>query len=202
MKVCFNNGNCLQGEVCIGNSCVLGCATNIDCHQNEVCLSNKCMCAKGYSNSPSGCIDVDECDDDPCPDSADCTNVPGSYICSCPLGTVRDSDGVACIQPNECDDDDDCPGEQACKINGDGIAKCIDVCASSVCGKNAKCQVEDRRPVCECISGFFGDPNNLAIGCVQGECIDDNDCTPNRKCDRLNFKCIGKYHGISIYFTE
>lgn len=198
-KVCFGDGNCLQGEVCIEGACVGGCRGNSDCRVNEVCLSKKCMCAKGYLPGPSGCVDVDECQDRPCHPSASCVNVPGSYKCTCPASTVGDPyQAPGCTTPNECTDDAQCNGDQACEKNGDGILKCVAPCASAVCGSNARCKVVNRKPVCECEAGHFGDPNDLSVGCVKGDCIVNDDCASNKLCDLLSYKCISKYH-VLVY---
>ena len=192
MKVCFNDGNCLQGEVCIEGSCESGCRHSGDCNQNEMCISKKCLCAKGYNPSGTGCVDVDECQDNPCHSSAICTNVPGSYKCACPTNTIGDPYGNdGCIVPNECIDDNDCIGQQTC-VKTNGVNKCVDPCASVVCGLNAQCQSENRKPVCVCKRGHFGDPNDLSIGCVKADCIEDEDCSSNRACDKSSFRCISK----------
>ena len=39
-------------------------------------------------------LDINECDDKPCGDSATCTNTEGSYICTCDKGFT--GDGVTC----------------------------------------------------------------------------------------------------------
>ena len=193
LKVCFNNGNCLQGEVCIEGSCITGCNTGSDCLQNEVCVGKSCLCAKGYIPGPSGCVDVDECQDNPCHRSASCVNVVGSFKCSCPPGKVGNPfDQEGCVSPSECQTDSQCPRGQSCETNGRGIRKCIDPCASAVCGNNALCKLADRKPVCECAGGFYGDPNDLKIGCVKGECTQNQDCPSNKICDSISFKCIGK----------
>ena len=39
-------------------------------------------------------LDINECDDKPCSDSATCTNTEGSYTCECKKGFT--GDGVTC----------------------------------------------------------------------------------------------------------
>ena len=41
-------------------------------------------CPAGYTPSPTGCVDVDECLSFPC--EQDCTNTPGAFQCSCRPG--------------------------------------------------------------------------------------------------------------------
>ncbi|XP_071552987.1 uncharacterized protein [Panulirus ornatus] len=191
LKICFGDGNCLQGEVCVEGSCLSGCRSNGDCRLNEVCISKKCMCAKGYLPGPSGCVDVDECLEKPCHPSASCINVPGSYKCTCPPFTLGDPyTAPGCVKPDLCTDDSSCEGEQACEKNEEGIFKCVDPCSSAVCGNNARCKVADRKPLCECEPGHYGDPNAISRGCVKGECISNKDCSSNKLCDVQSYKCI------------
>lgn len=202
MKVCFNDGNCLQGEVCVEGSCESGCRNSGDCIQNEVCVSKKCMCAKGYNPSGTGCVDVDECHNGPCHASATCTNVPGSFKCACPPNTVGDPyGGNGCVTPSECNNDNDCYGEQACYQNGAGVNKCVDPCASAICGINSLCQVENHKPVCVCQVGHFGDPDDLSTGCVKAECINEDDCSSNRICHKASFRCISKNEFKKYIYT-
>ncbi|XP_026396460.1 wall-associated receptor kinase 2-like [Papaver somniferum] len=84
------------------------------CHQeyNSSCINSdnglgyRCTCNKGYEGNPyfsPGCQDVNECEDpknNPC--EGDCTNVVGSYGCTCPKGSSGDGrkDGNGCT-PNK-----------------------------------------------------------------------------------------------------
>lgn len=194
-KVCFGDSNCLPGEVCVEGSCVPGCRSNTDCRLHEVCISKKCMCDKGFLPGVSGCVDIDECQENPCHSTASCINLVGSYKCTCPTNTVGDPYvSPGCVKPDTCTDDSSCQGDQACEQTEEGILECIDPCASAVCGNNARCKVIDRKPLCECEPGHYGDPNDLKVGCVRGECIHDKDCSSNKLCDSLRYKCISKYY--------
>ena len=201
VKVCFNDGNCLQREVCVEGSCQGGCRNSGDCSQNEVCVSQECMCSKGFIPGVAGCVDVDECSDDPCHSTATCINLLGSYKCSCPYGTVGDPKDGGCVKPSECDSDSDCKEDgQICHKNGGSHNKCMDPCSSSVCGPNSKCEVEERQPVCVCQDGYFGNPNNLSNGCVKAECINDNDCSSNRMCHTPSYRCINPCENINCAY--
>ncbi|KAF6174243.1 hypothetical protein GIB67_033775 [Kingdonia uniflora] len=83
--------------------------TNYACGENSQCSNStngpgyRCYCKQGYQGNPyfsQGCEDIDECLD-PDLNSCEglCTNIPGSYICSCPHGTLDDGekDGFRCI---------------------------------------------------------------------------------------------------------
>lgn len=82
--------------------------------------SYTCSCLPGYKidpNDTTSCIDVDECAHDQMinedPDKSFnkgikycqgfCTNLDGSYACSCPPGYTLNDDGKTCDDVNECD---------------------------------------------------------------------------------------------------
>ena len=44
----------------------------------------------------SACIDVDECQNEPCDQNANCTNMPGNFSCTCRTG--YSGDGVSCSE--------------------------------------------------------------------------------------------------------
>ncbi|KAK4730446.1 hypothetical protein R3W88_023434 [Solanum pinnatisectum] len=99
----------------IGNlSCVeaqkskdYACLDNSQCIDSDTSIGGyRCGCKSGYIGNPyidSGCQDIDECAD-PNTNSCEkiCTNIPGSYNCSCPEGYTGDGrkNGRGCIAPN------------------------------------------------------------------------------------------------------
>ncbi|XP_024975863.1 wall-associated receptor kinase 2-like [Cynara cardunculus var. scolymus] len=83
------------------------------CQQNSVCVDFKrgnggyrCSCKNGYQGNPylsPGCNDINECADpnnNPC--DGICTNLPGTFNCSCPHGHEGDGrkDGNGCRAHN------------------------------------------------------------------------------------------------------
>lgn len=52
-----------------------------------------CRC---FTRAPCGVLDVDECAQSPSPCGYQCRNVPGSFRCLCPPGTVLLGDGRSC----------------------------------------------------------------------------------------------------------
>ncbi|XP_044070958.1 mucin-like protein isoform X2 [Siniperca chuatsi] len=68
---------------------------NGQCHSSATCFNHvggfKCSCSRGWNatkdngRGKGGCVDLDECVSPmACPEQTSCTNLPGSYICSCP----------------------------------------------------------------------------------------------------------------------
>ena len=52
----------------------------------------------------------------------------------------------------ECQSDDDCPDNKYCN------RYCIDPCLTKRCGENALCNATNHKAVCQCIAGYYGNP--------------------------------------------
>ncbi|CAB3384639.1 Hypothetical predicted protein [Cloeon dipterum] len=83
------------------------CSTLPDLCRNGQCVntlgSYRCICNKGYKldgSSNTRCVDINECDNNPCKFS--CKNTEGSFVCSCAPGYVLNPDGVSCRDLDEC----------------------------------------------------------------------------------------------------
>uniref|UniRef100_A0A7N8Y9A9 Adhesion G protein-coupled receptor L4 n=1 Tax=Mastacembelus armatus TaxID=205130 RepID=A0A7N8Y9A9_9TELE len=96
------------------------------CHSLATCKilngsNNACFCNHGYTgDGTTFCNDDNECQNvtDICGDRGTCTNIPGSYYCTCISGYK--STGQDKFQPNdgtECIDTDECRTEQVCGPN-------------------------------------------------------------------------------------
>lgn len=141
-KVCYTSNNCLQGEICSDSICTAGCISDADCPHTEICQQSKCKCAKGFTLSANGCVDIDECEENPCHPSAICENTLGSYKCSCSLKMTGDPyGGSGCQRSSRCEANNDCPDNLSCHKN-----KCVDPCSIKQCGNNAICQVDNHIP--------------------------------------------------------
>lgn len=186
-KVCYTSNNCLPGEICNNDgTCQPGCDSDADCPPTELCLSGKCKCAAGFIGTPFGCSDIDECTEEPCHPTARCENLPGSYRCICPEGTVGDGlTQQGCIKPKECYKDDDCANNLAC-IND----KCTEPCTNTTCGPNALCNAENHQASCYCPPGHLGDPSEHTVGCFKVECIVNEDCVSDKACDDETNRCM------------
>jgi len=128
------------------------------CTDNSVCVEQNpgysCDCVSGFAfnNVTNTCDDVDECDDNPCGENngTKCTNIDGSYTCSCADGYENFSDG-------SCDDIDECAAEE-------------DPCDGA---DNASCKNIDGDFECACASGFAHD------GDSKSSCSDIDECAGN-----------------------
>ncbi|XP_036344722.1 fibrillin-3-like, partial [Rhagoletis pomonella] len=186
-KVCYTSNNCLPGEICNNDgTCQPGCDSDADCPPTELCLSGKCKCASGFIGTPFGCSDIDECTEEPCHLTARCENIPGSYRCICPDGTVGDGlSQQGCIAPKECYRDQDCANNLSC-VND----KCTEPCTNTTCGPHALCIAENHQAACDCPPGHLGDPSEHTVGCFKVECIVNEDCASDKACDSETNRCI------------
>lgn len=99
------------------------------------------------------------CIPSPCGPNSECREVEDRAVCSCTIGMLG-------APPNcrpECVIHQDCPSNRACLAQ-----KCQDPCVGS-CGFNARCNVQNHQPVCNCLENYEGDPY---AGCNmrQGKC--------------------------------
>jgi len=62
------------------------CKSNFDCVNNAECIEGQCFCQDGFLAQGAVCVDVDECQNQPCGPLAVCTNTAGSFHCECEQG--------------------------------------------------------------------------------------------------------------------
>jgi cysteine-rich repeat protein len=174
-----------------------------------------CGCASGYTGSGDertfgyvggnppytirsalvdGCADVNECSTAGRCGSvsgASCTNINGSYRCSCPSGYTAPATGGSCVDANECTTAGRCgvgtctntPGSYTCTcpagtyFNG---TTCIDndLCNPTPCGVNSTCVERSGIVSCGCRPGYSGRPPTVP-------CADVNECATADRCGRL-----------------
>ena len=68
----------------------------VDCGPYGECVEGLCDCEEGFLFDDETCVDVNECAEGNggCDATAVCINVPGYFVCKCPLGT--EGDGLYC----------------------------------------------------------------------------------------------------------
>ncbi|XP_045193379.2 uncharacterized protein LOC123549396 [Mercenaria mercenaria] len=145
-KSCENIDECLVG----GNN---------DCDaETQVCVdlspSFTCKCAQGYSDTGSGCKDIDECSiKHEC--EQNCQNVNGSYNCHCHIGYLLRDDRRTCEKSS-----DPCAGS----LNNVTYDTCV--------GQGAYgCMNDSNNGVCFCAQGYKLN--------VNGSCESINECDDN-----------------------
>ncbi|GFQ64930.1 hypothetical protein TNCT_382901 [Trichonephila clavata] len=104
-KVC----SCWEGYVERNGQCI-----SCDCGVHGSKCSFKdgtkiCECPEGYRNRLGYCVDIDECQENPCHDTAICMNNIGSFTCQCEKGYRGENCRCSEVEKYEaCEDIDEC----------------------------------------------------------------------------------------------
>lgn len=206
--VCYDN-KCI--DVCLTPT---ACGDNAFCVPQR--HSYTCKCREGFFGDPiAGCRKRLPCDsDESCPSSEFCFM---DHYCRSTCASTRDcntnekcengkcltacsvdgdcSADYACLEwrcvpriENRCNNDNECGNNLACRADYRGFNDCKDACENIICGRNSICKVLSHQPVCECLPGYFGNPNDERFGCRPIECTTNNECNANQVCS--NYKCI------------
>lgn len=222
---CLTNNECPFSLACINKNCKDPCpglcGVNAECR--VVSHTPSCICLSGFTGdpliqcntvpTPITFMKTTPCDPSPCGDNAICREKDNAGSCSC-LTDYIGNPYEGC-RP-ECILNSDCPSNKACMRN-----KCSDPCPGT-CGQNSICQVINHLPVCNCISGFTGNPfifcslippeskdihkvaSILLIPIVLAEIIPKHPCRPtpcgaNSQCREVNSQsvcsCLPGYSG-------
>lgn len=81
---------CLQVDVTVL------CKSKFDCVNNAECIEGQCFCQTGFKAQGSVCIDIDECEAQPCGPASTCSNTPGGFHCECQPGYVGAPPRIQC----------------------------------------------------------------------------------------------------------
>uniref|UniRef100_A0A8D8VM32 Neurogenic locus Notch protein n=1 Tax=Cacopsylla melanoneura TaxID=428564 RepID=A0A8D8VM32_9HEMI len=215
LKVCHcqKNSDCGFNEICDGCNCnpqyitpapIPGCE---HCPPGISCDPSTGACAKapGTGKMPRPCqvdlecLDSEACYNGQCEDlcaiaslcapSAKCHVVKHRPVCTCPQG-YEGNPATKCYLPHPlgCLSNEECSSDEAC-IN----SQCQKPCAiHNPCAPNAKCIDKNHATECSCIEGFMGNGfvSCLPVGSQKSPCQYNEDCPPDRLCDRLNRICI------------
>ncbi len=174
-------GSCVEIDECAAQPCHDG-ATCIDNVGSFECVCepplepdwmNGCQCPWGYvSDGVGGCLNIDDCANNPCGDEVTCVDYLGYYQCVCDWPMQWDG-AESCV----------CPGG----YQPDGLGGCedIDECAGEPCNGGAVCYNYDGYYECACQWPLQPDGAN---GCVcsggfisdeSGGCVDIDECLDN-----------------------
>lgn len=176
----------------IVDSCEPGpCGINADCFVTD--NGEDCQCKPGYAGNPfQGCFTPetpkDPCNPSPCGKNANCQIKNSQAVCSCSPGLIGDPTSPKGCRP-------ECTIQAHCKANLACIGqRCQDPCPGA-CGINAICVVENHNPICNCPTGYNGDPFFLcetdsylppAPPPAQKDPCSPNPCGSNAQCVVLN----------------
>lgn len=203
---CGDNERCVQPGKCVcpppyfldnkdNNKCKSPCEA-YSCGINSKCSPSDpptCTCLPGFQDKgPAGCVDIDECLENPCGQNAICINEIGTFKCECPPGMTGDPFIGSCIGTilEACQKDEDCSYDLACLPSG----KCVNPCDALPCGVNAYCEAEDHAAWCRCHPGYAEGPKGDCVSMCEGFL-----CGPNSNCivarDGPTCKCESGFSG-------
>lgn len=195
---CFDDGDCLLGEVCTDWRCRsdAACTTSDFCPFGSVCQDGRCE-ADDRGLYCEACPPVTAADRSPCgpvgslcllnsygpgPEAfcgVDCSQdqpCPNGYVCS----AVATDTGESCTR------DAECPANRACVI-GEGRTAGFCACATDLDCPSDRC--DENRGVCR-RTGVPCDPGGPPcpeIRCIEGACVVGRSCVPEEGlyCDAL-----------------
>ncbi|KAM6917617.1 latent-transforming growth factor beta-binding protein 2-like [Lycodopsis pacificus] len=153
-----------------------------------------CHCEPGFKLSAlqTNCIDVNECDEDPCEGKGRCMNSYGSYTCQCHSGysQVITQNRKFCQDINECSMPNKCQNGNCVNTEGSYTCECSSGHAKSWRGQ---CEdVDECRDPSSCPDGVcvntLGSFQCQACGPgfrpVDERCVDVNECLNQTACGR------------------
>uniref|UniRef100_A0A6Q2ZMK9 Latent transforming growth factor beta binding protein 2 n=1 Tax=Esox lucius TaxID=8010 RepID=A0A6Q2ZMK9_ESOLU len=151
-----------------------------------------CYCDLGYKLSAlqTNCIDVNECEEDPCGGKGRCVNTFGSYTCHCYSGfsQVITQNRKFCQDINECDMSNKCQEGDCVNTEGSYTCECKSGYAKSWRGQ---CEdVDECRDLSSCPSGrCVNTPGSFqcqvcgpGFKAASGRCLDVNECLDQSVC--------------------
>ncbi|XP_069391808.1 latent-transforming growth factor beta-binding protein 2 isoform X2 [Paralichthys olivaceus] len=151
-----------------------------------------CQCELGFKLSAlqTNCIDVNECDEDPCEGKGRCINNYGSYICQCHSGysQVITQNRKFCQDINECSMPNKCQNGDCVNTEGSYTCECNSGYAKSwrgLCEDVDECRDPSSCPDGACVNtpgSFQCQACDLGFRSVSGRCQDVNECLNQTVC--------------------
>ncbi|KAJ0063100.1 hypothetical protein NL108_012557, partial [Boleophthalmus pectinirostris] len=158
-----------------------------------------CDCNPGFKLSAlqTNCIDVNECDEDPCEGKGRCINSFGSYTCHCYSGysQVITQNRKYCQDINECNVPNKCQNGKCVNSEGSYTCECNTGYAKSWRG-HCEADVDECRDSSSCPHGLYVNTvgSFLCQACGPGfrplhdRCVDVNECLNQTACS--NGRCV------------
>ncbi|KAF1374953.1 hypothetical protein PFLUV_G00234380 [Perca fluviatilis] len=153
-----------------------------------------CHCEPGFKLSAlqTNCIDVNECDEDPCEGKGHCMNNYGSYTCQCHSGysQVITQNRKFCQDINECSMPNKCQNGECVNTQGSYTCECNSGFAKSwrdQCEDVDECRDPSSCPNGVCVNtpgSFQCQTCSLGFRPVSERCVDVNECLNQTVCGR------------------
>uniref|UniRef100_A0A8L0DL49 Latent-transforming growth factor beta-binding protein 2 n=1 Tax=Oncorhynchus mykiss TaxID=8022 RepID=A0A8L0DL49_ONCMY len=153
-----------------------------------------CYCDPGYKLSAlqTNCIDVNECEGDPCGGKGRCVNTFGSYTCQCYSGysQVITQNRKFCQDINECDMANKCQDGDCVNTEGSYTCECKSGYAKSwkgPCEDVDECQGPSPCPSGRCVNtpgSFQCQACGPGFRAASGRCLDIDECELPTTCPR------------------
>ncbi|KAM9709087.1 latent-transforming growth factor beta-binding protein 2-like [Menidia menidia] len=153
-----------------------------------------CDCDPGFKLSAlqTNCIDVNECDEDPCEGKGRCINSYGSYTCQCHSGysQVITQNRKFCQDINECSMPNKCQSGNCVNTEGSYTCECSGGFAKSwrdLCEDIDECRDPSSCPNGVCINtvgSFQCQACSPGFRPVNERCVDVNECLNQTVCGR------------------
>ncbi|KAM9842615.1 latent-transforming growth factor beta-binding protein 2-like [Aulostomus maculatus] len=153
-----------------------------------------CQCEPGFKLSAlqTNCIDVNECDDDPCEGKGSCTNSYGSYTCQCYSGysQVITQNRKFCQDINECSMPNKCQNGECVNTEGSYTCECNSGYAKTwrgQCEDVDECSDPSSCPSGVCVNtlgSFQCQACGIGFRPVNERCVDVNECLNQTICGR------------------
>lgn len=142
------------------------CKINSDCTANAECIEGQCFCRTGFKADRSICVDINECQTEPCGSYSTCFNTPGSFHCGCQPGFIGAPPRMQCrgnwiyAQINFYY----FLAQYTSQINN--ILLLLAPCEDVKCGHHAYCKSDGQGAYCICEDGWTFNPDDVSAGCV------------------------------------
>ncbi|XP_028250717.1 latent-transforming growth factor beta-binding protein 2-like [Parambassis ranga] len=153
-----------------------------------------CQCEPGFKLSAlqTNCIDVNECDENPCEGKGRCVNSYGSYTCQCHSGysQVITQNRKFCQDINECSMPNKCQNSKCVNTEGSYTCECNSGYAKSwkgLCEDIDECRDPDSCPNSVCVNtlgSFLCQACGPGFRPVNERCVDVNECLNQTVCGR------------------